>query len=320
MSSLDDFTIPLSEIKFVGKGLSRPESVLAEKDGTLWISDSSGGVTRMTSDGAEIKIGTQIGGEANGLAMDEEGNIYISNIGDGKFYKMSRDGKAEVILSEVDGKPLGSPNFVFIDSKKRLWLSVLTRYNPWMGAILAGATDGYIILVDDKGARIVADNLAMCNEIRLDAEEKYLYAAETVAARILRFPVNEDGSLGEREVFGPENLGTGAMVDGFTFDAEGNIWVTTVLRNGLIIINPEGKAHTVFEDPAEVLEAVMAKMANGTFAPEDMATLVGKTIQFPTSVTFAGDDLKTVYMGSLAMPHLLSFQSPVAGRPMYHWR
>lgn len=320
MSSVENFTIPLSEIKFVGKGLSRPESVLAEKDGTLWISDSSGGVTRMTSDGTETKVGSEIGGEANGLAMDKEGNLYISNIGDGKFYKMSRNGKAEVILSEIDGKPLGSPNFVFIDSKGRLWLSVLTRHNPWMGAVLAGAADGYIILADDKGARIVADNLAMSNEIRLDAQEKYLYVAETMASHMLRFPVNEDGSLGEREIFGPESLGVGAMVDGFTFDAEGNIWVTTVLRNGLIIITPDGQAHTVFEDPAEVLEAVMTKMANGTFVPEDMFTLVGKTVQFPTSVTFAGDDLKTVYMGSLAMPHLLSFQSPVPGLPMHHWQ
>jgi hypothetical protein len=40
-------------------------------------------------------------------------------------------------------------------------------------------------------------------EARLDAEERYLYVAETMQARILRFPVRSDGSLGDREVFGP---------------------------------------------------------------------------------------------------------------------
>ncbi len=319
MSSLQNFKLNLSDIKFVGKNLHRPESVIAEKDGTLWISDGSGGVTKMTPDGTETKIGTNIGGEANGLAMDKDGNLYIANIGDGNFYKMSRDGKAEVLLSEIDGKPLGSPNFVFMDSKNRLWLSVITRHHPWVAGFMAGAHDGCIILIDDKGPRLVADNIFLCNEIRLDAQEKYLYVAETAASHILRFPVNEDGGLGEREIFGPENLGVGAMVDGFTFDAEGNLWVTTVLRNGLVIITPEGEAHTVFEDPSEMMDTVMGKIANGTFQPEDMFTLVGKTIQFPTSVAFAGPDLKTVYMGSLAMPHLLSFQSPVPGLPLHHW-
>jgi gluconolactonase len=52
-------------------------------------------------------------------------------------------------------------------------------------------------------------------------------------ARILRVAVRADGSLGEREVFGPDGLGRGGFVDGFSFDAEGNLWVTTVVRNGL---------------------------------------------------------------------------------------
>jgi len=54
-------------------------------------------------------------------------------------------------------------------------------------------------------------------------------------------------------------------------------------------------------------------------ALEDMGACVGPSIQFPTSVTFAGPDLKTVYMGSLAMPRLITFQSPVPGLPMRHW-
>lgn len=33
----------------------------------------------------------------------------------------------------------------------------------------------------------------------------------------------------------------------------------------------------------------------------------------------SGPDLKTVYIGSLAMNKLVCFQSPVVGLPMNHW-
>ncbi len=322
MSSIKDFRLDLAQIQFYAHDLSRPESVLAEKDGTLWASDNRGGVTRIDPDGSQQTVG-QIGGEPNGLAMDGDGNILIANIGDGKIYKLHRDGSHQVILDEIDGqKPLGAANFVFIDSQDRLWISVSTRRMPWFASMAhLDDPDGYIILLDEKGPRIVADGILFPNEVRMDADESYLYVAETMAKRMLRYPVKPDGSLGPQEVFGPEDLGFGAYVDGFTFDAEGNIWVTTVLRNGLVIITPDGDHHTVFEDvnmPA--LENAVAKLADRALTPEDMFACVGPTLQFPASVTFAGPDLRTVYMGSLAMPHLPTFRSPVPGLPMRHWR
>jgi hypothetical protein len=58
-------------------------------------------------------------------------------------------------------------------------------------------------------------------------------------------------SLGEREVFGPDGLGRGGFVDGFSFDAKGNLWVTTVVRNGLGVLTRDGDWHVVVEDPRE---------------------------------------------------------------------
>jgi len=92
--------------------------------------------------------------------------------------------------------------------------------------------------------------------------------AETMKARILRFPVRADGSLGEREVFGPVGLGLGGFVDGFTFDAEGNLWVTTVVRNGLGVLTRDGDWHVVVEDPREDVLATFAdKLTAGTATP-----------------------------------------------------
>jgi sugar lactone lactonase YvrE len=45
----------------------------------------------------------------------------------------------------------------------------------------------------------------------------------------------------------------------------------------------------------------------------------GRVIEKPSSVAFGGDDLRTVYVGSLTSTRLAHFRSPVPGLPMRHW-
>jgi gluconolactonase len=318
--SINSFTLDIDELGWTGEDLQRPESVVAEPDGTLWTSDGRGGVTRIDPDGGQTLLGGW-GGEPNGLAIDPDGNLVTANIGLGRVQQMTRDGRVSTVLEEVDGQRTTSANFVFYDRSGRLWLTCLTREDHWWPAVADARPDGFVVLVDDRGARIVADGIYATNEARLDADERYLYVAETMKARILRFPVRSDGSLGEREVFGPDGLGLGGFVDGFAFDAEGNLWVTTVVRNGIGVLTRDGDWHVVLEDPREdVLAAFVDKLAAGAATPEDMSAAAGPRLQFPTSVCFAGQDLRTAYVGSLAMPRLPTFRSPVPGLPMSHWR
>jgi sugar lactone lactonase YvrE len=319
MTWIKDFKLNLDDLQFYGENLSRPECVLAEKDGTLWVSDNRHAVTKINPDGSQEAIGTS--GETNGMAMDSEGNIYLADWQNNEILKMTRDGKTEVILDNLNGEPLGPTNYVFMDSQDRLWVAISARRHPWFAAAVDPQPDGHVILIDKNGARIVGDGIVFTNEIRLDVEEKYLYVAETMAAKISRFPVNADGSLGEKETFGPESLGDTASIDGFAFDSEGNVWVTTVLRNGLVIIDAKTlEAHTVFEDPnIPALETAFGALAEGKMTPEHMMGCVGSKLALITSINFGGEDLKTVYMGSLGMDRLVTFKSPVAGLPMKHW-
>lgn len=317
---IKDFRLELSDLTYTGHDLVRPESIIAQPNGTLWVSDGRGGVTRIDPDGQQEFIGG-LGGEPNGLAMMDDGSILVANIGTGTIQKLHPDGRAEEFLTEVDGVRLTSANYVFIDSKNRLWLAFSTRESHWWPAAAQPRSDGYIVLVDEKGARIVRDDIYFTNEVRLDANEEYLYVAETMMSRILRFRVQPDGSLTDKEVFGPDGLGVGAAVDGFTFDRDGNVWVTTVLRNGVGIITPDGDYHVVFEDAnEEILSTFEDKLRTGTAQPTDMLATVGSTLQLVTSLTFGGSDLRTVYVGSLGMNRLPTFRSPVAGLPMRHWK
>jgi gluconolactonase len=318
---IKEFRLDLSDLTSTGHDLVRPESVLALPNGTLWTSDGRGGLTRIDPDGSQQFIDGLGGTEPNGLAMTDDGSLIVANLGLSKVQKLHPDLHVEDLLTEVDGVSITTPNFVFLDSRQRLWISVMTREHHWWPAAAAPRPDGYIVLLDEKGPRIVADGLFLTNEIRLDATEEYLYVVETIMNHMLRFRVQPDGSLTDKEIFGPDNLGTGAAIDGFTFDVEGNLWVTLVLRNGLGIITTDGDYHVVFEDPREdVLKSFEGKIASGTAEPNDMAMAAGPNLQFITSLAFGGPDLHTAYLGSLAMSTLPTFQSPVAGLPLRHWK
>ena len=317
---IKEFRLDLSDLTYTGQDLMRPESIIAQPNGTLWVSDGRGGITRINPDGSQQFFGG-LGGEPNGLAMADDGSMYVANIGTGTIQRLYPDGRTEEFLTEVDGVKLTSANYVYLDSQNRLWIAFSTRESRYRYAVTQPRPDGYIILLDEKGPRIVADGIYFTNEVRLDAEERYAYVAETMKSRILRYRVQPDGSLTDQEVFGPDRLGIGGFVDGFTFDADSNIWVTTVLRNGVGIITPDGDYHVVFEDArADMLDNFEEKLAAGTAKITDMILASGPTLQLITSITFGGPDLHTAYIGSLGMNRLPTFQSPVAGRPMRHWK
>ncbi|HHY56982.1 MAG TPA: SMP-30/gluconolactonase/LRE family protein [Chloroflexi bacterium] len=316
-----DFHVNLADLTFVGAELARPESVLAEPDGTLWCSDARGAVTQIAPGGKQTLLGAQ-GHEPNGLAMSaDRQTLYVANIGDGRVYRLDRDGNEQVLLDGVDRlSPLGAANFVYVDSHDRLWLSVSSRRLPWWPAVQQARPDGYLVRVDARGATIVADGLYFPNEVRMNHDESYLYAAETMMRRIVRYPVLADGALGAQEVVAPGDLGHGAYVDGFAFDVEGNLWVTLILRNEIVVVTPEGEVHTVLSDINQAaVDTVVAKVADGSLTPAEMIACAGPSLQLPTSIAFGGADLRTIYVGSLGMQRLPTFRSPIPGLPMRHW-
>src|SRR5262249_19576324 len=108
--------------------------------------------------------------------------------------------------------------------------------------------------------------------------------------------------------------GHGAYPDGFTFDAEGNIWVTLIIRNGLGVISRGGDYHVVYEEPKtaaidNLVNAIGARVAGVA----TMRACGGDHLPFPTRIAFGGRDGRSAYVGSLATPHIFTFQSPVAG-------
>lgn len=323
-------------IKRIGKDLQRPECILAERNGTLWAADARGGVMRIEADGTQELIVQSANGHfdlnnnpeaslvsgtlPNGLAFDDNGDFLIANFGLDRLERMTREGAVTVIADTIDGAPIGKVNFVLKDSRSRIWLTVSTKLNPWSNSLNAGCDDGYIALLDKGHLRIVADGFRFTNEIKLDAKEEWLYVAETTGKRVSRLKVQPDGSLTDREVFGPSSLGDG-LTDGITFDAYGNLWATMFLADRLIAITPQGDLLELLNDGDQAATAKFEKaFATGDPVPFDlMLECGGPTCCWLASVTFGGADLQTGYLGGLRSTDIPYFESPVAGLPLAHW-
>ncbi len=333
---LRGWQVDRTAIRHVGRDLQRPECVLAEPDGTLWAADARGGVMRIQPDGSQhlvmpgqpafdaghvdfqARYVQSEGSLPNGMAFLPNGDFIIANWGTDSVEVMGRNGRVRRLFDSIDGRPLGKANFVLRDSRGRIWLTVTTRMRPWTDSINARARDGYIALIDERGARIVAEGFEGTNEVRLDANEEWLYVVESNARRISRLRVHEDGSLSDREVYGPSRLC--GFPDGFAFDSYGNLWVTLVMADQLIAITPEGDVLTLLDDGNPQATARLDEHFHArTLTPEIMAAAAGTLAPWMASLTFGGPDLRTVYLGSLRGTTLPSFRAPVAGLPMAHW-
>jgi sugar lactone lactonase YvrE len=332
---LDNWQVDRAAIRYVGEGLERPECILAEPDGTLWSADGRGGVMRIAPDGSqqlvlqstvsrndkasfEDRYVNTVGSLPNGLAFDAQGNFLIANFGTDALELTGRDGRTRTLLDNIDGRPIGKANFVTRDGKGRLWLTVTTRMIPWTRHVETNSHDGYIAVIDERGARIVADGLCGTNELRFDPAEEFLYVAETTRRRISRFPVLAGGALGPRETYGPENIG--GFCDGIAFDAFGNLWSTLIMADRLVAVTPDGRLLTLLDDgDAEATAALDAAWREERVTPQIMAPATGTIAPWMASLTFGGPDLRTVYLGSLRGSRIPYFRSPVAGLPLIHW-
>lgn len=332
---IDGFTVDPATFAYVGHDLQRPECILAEPDGSLWSADARGGVVHIRPDGSQQLIAQRAAtsfGDApddatrfvtgtlpNGLAFARNGDIVISNFGTDRLEVMTRTGETRVLVDSIDGAPIGKVNFVLRDRRDRLWLTISTRVKNWMRAVSPGIVDGFIALYDQGRLRIVADGLHFTNEIRFDAREEWLYAVETCGRRITRFRAHADGSLTDREVFGPSDHG--AFIDGIAFDAWGNLWGTHVMTDRIFAITPEGDLRILLDDDRDSAagRALMEAFARDAATPELMLACGGSIAPWFASVTFGGPDLRTVYIGSLRATRIPCFRAPVAGLPMVHW-
>jgi len=313
--------VPIAALEAHGSGLKRPECVVTTRAGDVFVPEWPGGVTVVRPDGRTETwraTSTTMDLRPNGIALRRDGSFLIANLGDdGGIWQLDRSGLLTPVLLEVDGLPIPPANFVTVDERDRIWISVSTRQVPRQRAWRADVADGFIVLIDSDGPRIVADGLCYTNEVRPDPSGDWLYVVETFGRRVSRCAIGPRAALGKRETV--ISMERGFFPDGIAFDEEGGLWVTSLVSNRLLRFHHE-RVETVLEDVNEsFVEDAEHAFASRSMAAEHLGRIPDTLIQQLTSVAFGGPDRRTVYLGTLHASCVYRFRTDVRGAIPPHW-
>jgi sugar lactone lactonase YvrE len=114
-------------------------------------------------------------------------------------------------------------------------------------------------------------------------------------------------------------FGHGCWPDGFAFDQEDGVWVTSLISNRLLRFDGDS-VHTVLEEVNSAhVDAVDEAFMSGHMRAEHLGPIPGARLQHVTSIAFGGSDLRTAYIGCLHTDCIFRFRSEIAGIAPPHW-
>jgi gluconolactonase len=229
--------------------------------------------------GVKVSKVLEVPGYSEGVVIDADGAVYLSDVYHGVIYRIGREGEARVwattgapnghkilsdgthlvcdgsqravlrldatgkilgkAASEYEGKPLRSPNDLTLDPRGGFYFT-----DP--GGSNVQNPIGTVYYVDVRGEiHLVADGLAFPNGIALRPDGKTLLVGESNHNRILSYDVVAPGKVGKMRVFANLPTKQGEQIanepDGICLDADGNLYVAHYGMRQVQVLSPIGK-------------------------------------------------------------------------------
>jgi gluconolactonase len=208
-----------------------------------WTPDGGVSIFRTKSGytGSDIGLYKQPG--SNGLAFDPEGRLTVCEHGNRRVVRLEKKGAVTVLADRFEGKRLNSPNDLVYRSDGALYFTDppfgLPAFfdDPRKELPFSG-----VFLWKDGTLRLVAKDLRGPNGLAFSPDERFLYVDNWDESRkvVMRYPVREDGTLGEGTVF--FDMGSAPepeALDGLKVDPRGNLFVSG--PGGVWILSPDGR-------------------------------------------------------------------------------
>ena len=250
------------------------EGVAAGPDGNMYFSDFAqpfdarpARVMKFDPRSGKTTVHCPDSGMGNGLMFMRDGRLIgccASPLGGHRaLVEFKPDGQIGVIVGRFEGKRFNSPNDLAIDRTGRIYFTDPKYVGP--EEMELDRFDVYR-LDPDGTLRIATSAIDKPNGIVFSPDQRTIYIAETDNGSakadiesgaqqgrmtLNAFPVNVDGTLGERRML--IDYGDQDGVDGMTMDSSGRIYaaVRSADRYGIYVYSPAGK-ELVFIETAEL--------------------------------------------------------------------
>ena len=243
----------------VADSYSFTEGPAADERGDVYFTDQPNNkIYRWDCESGKITLFTDQSGRSNGMYFDAQGNLITCADMDNQLWRFDmrstsgrmlpqgcKNGQVEILISDYRGKLLNGPNDVWIAKdggyyltdpyfKRDYWTRDPERQQPVEGLYYLAPGGKQLVMLDST--------LNQPNGLVGTPDGKYLYVAEAKANRILRYDIQTDGSLSNRQVFA--DMGS----DGMTIDDRGNIYLT---GDGVTVFDKDGHKIAHFPIPED---------------------------------------------------------------------
>jgi len=250
--------LPGAGIEKVADGFTFTEGVASDEDGNVYFSDIPASRIFFYDISDQGKVFLENSNRANGLHVDHNSNIIACEGAEGGRLVQISPNGNVTVIA--DGYEGKSFN-----SPNDLWESPNGGFyitDPRYGRSRDNLPqDGeHVYYIPGKGESVVrvTDDLTRPNGVTGDEDGSILYVADPGDGKTYRYTILEDGTLTGKQLFADEGS------DGMTIDSKGNVYLT---NSAVKVYNPAGRLIETIEVP-----------------------------ESPTNVSFGGNDGKILYI------------------------
>lgn len=201
----------------------------------VWSDIPNDRMLRWDETDGSVSVFRQPAMNSNGHTVDLQGRLVSCEHRGRCVSRTEHDGSRTVLVSQVDGRKLNSPNDVVVKSDGSLWFTdpsygIDSDYEGDASASEQGAQRVYRFDPATGATTVVADDFVQPNGLAFSPDEALLYIVDTGATHrengphhVRRFKVNANGTLSGGEVFAICPVG---LYDGLRVDVHGNLWLS----------------------------------------------------------------------------------------------
>lgn len=214
----------------------------------------------------------------NGIVFDVQGRMYVADYVGHNVLRIDMKTRNIEVFAHHD--ELNQPNDLAIAPNGTLYAS-----DPnWK------ESTGQLWKIDTSGKILkVAANMGTTNGIDVSPDGKTLYVNESAQRNVWAFPIQADGTLGEKRLLKQfPDFG----FDGMRCDIDGNLYITRYGKGTVVVLSPEGQQLREID-------------------------VLGKQ---PSNICFGGPDGRTAYVTEVEHTRLVQFRVDKPGLAWSRWK